>query len=327
MRVLSGVQTSGTGELHIGNYLGAIKQWIELQDGNDVFYMLANLHAITVPIDPEAAKENVYKIAALYLALGLDPKKATIFVQSLVHEHAELAWLLNNIAYMGEMRRMTQFKDKAGDDQEGVTVGLFDYPVLMAADILLYQAGQVPVGDDQKQHLELTRNLAERFNNKYGQTFTVPEYYAPKEGARIMGLNNPDKKMSKSLGPDNYISLLDTPEQIREKMKKAVTDSDNLVKFDKENKPGVSNLLVIFSAVANRSIEDLENDYGSTGYGRFKNDLAEALISFLTPIQEKYHTVITDRAMLDEVLSEGSKKAQAVAAQTLEDVKTKMGIL
>ncbi len=327
MRVLSGIQTSGTGELHIGNYIGAVKQWIEFQDAHEAYYMLANLHAITVPIEPDVTRDNVYKVAALYLALGLDPKKSTIFVQSKVHEHAELGWLLNCVAYMGEMKRMTQFKDKAGDDQEGVSVGLFDYPVLMAADILLYNPQLVPVGDDQKQHVELTRNLAERFNNKYGKTFAIPDVYTPDHAARIMGLDNPMKKMSKSLGPNNYISLLDDPAKIREKMKKAVTDSESEVRFDKEKKPAVSNLLTIFSVVTNRSIEDLEKDYGTTGYGRFKNDLAEALVAFLEPVQQKYQVIISDKSELEKVLAEGSARAQELAAKTLQDAKNRMGIL
>lgn len=327
MRILSGVQPTGSGELHLGNYLGAIKQWIELQDEHDAYYMIVNLHAITVPIEPAVVKENVYKIAALYLALGLDPNKATIFIQSLVHEHAELAWLLNTIATMGELKRMTQFKDKAGVDQESVSVGLFDYPVLQAADILLYQADWVPVGEDQKQHIELTRNLAERFNNRFGPTFTVPEYRAPKEAARIMGLDNPLKKMSKSLGPNNYVSLLDDPAKIREKIKKAVTDSDNTVRFDKKNKPAISNLLVIFSAMTGYAIEDLEKEYGSAGYGTFKRDLADAVVAFTSPVQEKYQTYINDRAELERILRDGSAKAQAVAAETLDVVKERMGII
>ncbi len=326
MRVLSGIQTSGNGELHIGNYLGAIKQWISLQDKNEAFFMLANLHAITVPFEPEAIRNNAYKMTALYLALGLNPDQATIFLQSMVHEHAELAWLLNTLTYMGELRRMTQFKDKAGEDQEAVSVGLFAYPVLQAADILLYQADQVPVGEDQKQHIELTRNIAERFNNRFGQTFTLPEPAIPQTVARIMGLDNPTKKMSKSLGEDNYISLLDDPARIREKMKRAVTDSDNSVRFDPEQKPAISNLLVIFSAVTDQSIESLATHYQSAGYGQFKNDLAEALISFLEPVQAKYQKIITDQTELDRLLKQGAEKAQAVAHHTLADVKQKMGI-
>ncbi len=327
MRILSGIQPSGSGELHIGNYVGAIRQWIELQAEHDVYYMIVNLHAITVPINPEVIKENVYKMTALYLALGLNPKKVTIFAQSMVPAHSELTWLLNTIATMGEMRRMTQFKDKAGDDQESVSVGLFDYPVLMAADILLYQTDMVPVGEDQKQHLELTRNLAERFNSRYGSTFKVPEVYIPKQGARIMGLDNPEKKMSKSLGPNNYLGLLDDAPTIREKMKKAVTDSDNIIRFDLEQKPAISNLLTVFAAVTNRSIEDLAADYGTTGYGRFKADLAEALIAFLQPIQERYQQAIADRSLLDQVLADGAAQAQATAAPTLRSVKDRMGIL
>lgn len=325
-RVLSGMQPSGNGELHLGNYLGAAKQWVALQEEYDAYYMIVNMHAITVPYDPEILKENVYKVAALYMALGVDPQKSTIFVQSLVPEHTELTWLLNQVATMGELRRMTQFKDKA-EDQENASVGLFDYPVLMAADILLYQTNLVPVGEDQKQHLELTRNLAERFNNRFGQTFVVPEPHIPTESARIMGLDNPAKKMSKSAGPDNFISVLDTPEMIREKLKKAVTDSDNQVRYDKEHKPAISNLLTIFSAVSGKTIDELTQQYGSAGYGTFKNDLAEATISFLEPIQAKYGAIMADRAALDSLLKEHSHKAQQVAQETMRAAKDKMGVL
>ncbi len=327
MRILSGIQTSGNGELHIGNYLGAIKQWIELQNDNEAYYMLANLHAITAPLEPSVAHENIYKITALYLALGIDPQKSTIFAQSQVPQHTELAWLLNTIAYMGELRRMTQFKDKGGEDQETASVGLFDYPVLQAADILLYQADRVPVGEDQKQHLELTRNLAERFNNRYGQTFKIPEPHIPQDAARIMGIDNPIKKMSKSLGENNYISLIDDPPKIREKMKRAVTDSENEVRLDREQKPAISNLLIIFSAVSGRPIEDLAQTYATAGYGRFKDDLAEALIQFLTPIQKNYHHYVADRGYIDRVLADGATKAQAAASVTLTAVKQKMGIV
>lgn len=312
--------------MHIGNYIGALRQFVALQDEHESFYMLANLHAITVPIEPAAAKENVYKVAALYLAIGLNPDKATIFVQSKVPEHAQLAWLLNTITYMGELRRMTQFKDKSGGDQENVSVGLFDYPVLMAADILLYQAEMVPVGEDQKQHIELTRNLAERFNSRFGDTFTVPKPMIAGSGAKIMGLDNPEKKMSKSLGANNYISLLDDSPKIREKIKHAVTDSENQIRFDKIAKPAISNLLTIFAVVTGKEIADLERQYDSAGYGKFKEDLADALTAFLTPIQEKYHNLIEDKPALDQVLTSGSLKAQAVASKMLVKAKNQMGM-
>lgn len=326
MKVLSGIQTSGSGELHIGNYLGAVRQWIELQENNEVYYMLANLHAVTVPLGPSAAKENVSKMAALLLALGVDPQKSTLFVQSLVPAHAELAWLLNTLAYMGELRRMTQFKDKAGIEHDSVSVGLFDYPVLMAADILLYQAESVPVGDDQKQHLELARQLAQRFNQRFGRIFTVPEPFIPADAARIMGLDNPTKKMSKSFGPNNYLGLLDDMPTIRGKMKKAVTDSANEVRFDPAAKPAITNLLTIFSALTKRSIKDLEKDYGSTGYGRFKTDLGEAVIAFLAPIQERYQSIMADQVKLEQLLRQGSAKAQLTAGLTLKKSKERMGI-
>jgi tryptophanyl-tRNA synthetase len=320
------MQPSGNGELHLGNYLGAAKQWVALQNDYDAFYMIVNLHAITVPYEPAILKENVYKVAALYMACGVDPQKSTIFVQSLVPEHTELTWLLNQVTSMGELRRMTQFKDKA-DDQENASVGLFDYPVLMAADILLYQTNLVPVGEDQKQHLELTRNLAERFNGRFGETFVVPEPHIPTESARIMGLDNPAKKMSKSGAPDNFISILDTPEVIREKLKKAVTDSDNQVRYDKEQKPAISNLLTIFSAVSGKTIDQLVTEYSDAGYGTFKGDAAEAIITFLEPIQTKYNEIMADREALDALLREHSAKAQSVAAQTLRKAKDAMGVL
>ncbi len=327
MRVLSGIQPTGNGELHLGNYIGAVKQWLEFQEVHEAFYMIVNLHALTMPIKPDVLRENVYKLTALYLALGLDPKKATLFVQSMVPEHTELAWILNCITYMGELRRMTQYKDKAGEDQESVSAGLFTYPVLMSADILLYQPQLVPVGDDQKQHVELTRNLATRFNTKYGKTFVVPDPYLPEQTARIMALDNPSKKMSKSLGPNNYISLLDNPAQIREKIKSAVTDSEAEVRFDKQHKPAISNLLTIFSAISDREISDLEQDYGSTGYGRFKADLADEIVNFLTPIQVKYQALILDKSALDVVLKDGAAKAQVVASLSLKQIKQKVGLL
>ncbi len=289
--------------------------------------MLANLHALTVSIEPEAVRENVYKMTALYLALGLDPAKSTIFVQSMVPAHTELTWLLNTIATMGEMRRMTQFKDKAGADQESVSVALFDYPVLMAADILLYQAEQVPVGEDQRQHIELARNLAERFNHRYGICFKIPVAITLGQGARIMGLDNPLKKMSKSLGPHNYISLLDPSPTIREKIQGAVTDSENTVRFDPANKPAISNLLLIFSAITDRSVPELEREYATTGYGRFKSGLADALDAVLLPIQAKYAPLIADRPALDAILMRGAAQAEVVAGATLKAVKSKMGIL
>ncbi len=327
MRVLSGMQPTGNGELHIGNYLGAAKQWIELQNDHDAFYMIVNLHAITVPYQPEILRDNVFKLAAIYLALGLDPAKATIFVQSLVPEHAEMTWLLNCVTTMGELRRMTQFKDKTGDNQEAGSVGLFDYPVLMAADILLYRANLVPVGDDQKQHLELTRDLAERFNSRFKASLIIPEPLIPENLARIMALDNPTKKMSKSGAPDSFISLLDSADKIREKMKVAVTDSENVVRFDRENKPAISNLLTIFSAISGQSVEALASTYGSGGYGHFKADLAEVLINFLSPVQARYQTFYDDQAQLEQILRAGSAKAQNEAAATLATAKTQMGLL
>lgn len=326
-RVLSGMQPSGQGELHLGNYLGAAKQWVDLQANYDAYYMIVDLHAITVPYDPAILKENIYKITAMYLALGIDPTKSTIFVQSHLSAHTELAWLLNTVANVGELKRMTQFKDKSGDHEaENVSAGLFNYPILMAADILLYQSNLVPVGEDQKQHLELTRDIAERFNRRFGQTFTIPDYFPATTTTRIMGLDNPTKKMSKSLGPDNYLALLDSPATIREKFKKAVTDSDGQVRFDPAQKPAISNLLTIFSAVTNQSIENLQTQYAKAGYGQFKADLAEAVVDFLVPVQDRYNQLIADHSSLDKILSQGASQAVEVANQTLHLVKQRMGL-
>jgi tryptophanyl-tRNA synthetase len=328
MRILSGITTSGMqGEVHLGNYLGAMRQHIALQNDNEAFYMLANLHAITVPYPPETIRSNVYKVGALYLALGLDPQRCTLFVQSLVPEHAELTWLLNSIATMGEMRRMTQFKDKGGEHNDSVSVGLFDYPVLMAADILLYQTQLVPVGEDQKQHIELTRDLAERFNHRFGQTFTIPEPMIPEEGARIMSLTDPTKKMSKSGDAEGSIGLLDDAETIRQKLKKAVTDSESIIRYDKEKKPAISNLITIYSLVSGKTTQQIEDSEVITGYGGFKDEVAEALIAFLAPVQERYRALISQPEQLDAVLRQGSERARIVAAQTLRQVKDKMGII
>lgn len=328
MRILSGIQTSGNGELHIGNYIGAVKQWIDLQEqSDDTYYMLANLHALTVPIEPEVARENVYKITALYLALGLDPAKTTIFAQSMVPAHAQLCWIFSTLTHMGELKRMTQFKDKAGQDTEGVSVGLFAYPVLQAADILLYQPTAVPVGEDQRQHIELTRNIAERFNHRYGPTFTVPDPLIPAAGARIMGLDDPSRKMSKSLGANNYISLLDDPATIVEKMKKAVTDSENEVRYDPKVKPAISNLLTIFSAITDLSTAELEGRLQNAGYGQFKTQLSEALIEFLAPVQAKYAGLISDRPLLEKILATGAAQASVTANTTLQLVRERVGLV
>ncbi|KFZ40805.1 MULTISPECIES: tryptophan--tRNA ligase [Thermoactinomyces] len=323
-RVLSGVQP--TGMLHLGNYLGAIRQFVELQNEAECYFCVVNLHALTIPKDPKEVLERTKDVAALYLAVGLDPEKVTLFAQSQVKAHAEANWLLQCVARVGELDRMIQFKEK-GKGSESALVGLYTYPVLMAADILLYQADKVPVGEDQKQHLELTRDLAQRFNRDYAEVFTIPEPLIGKVGARIMGLDQPKKKMSKSAeSAMNYIAMLDDPKTIEKKLKRAVTDSDNQVRFDVENKPGISNLLSIYSLLSGKSIPELEKQYEGVGYGKFKKDLLEVTVDHLTPIQERYRE-IRHTDYVDKVLDEGKEKARLVAEDTLRKMKDAMGIL
>lgn len=321
--IFSGIQPSGVPT--IGNYLGAIRQFVQLQDSNDCYFCVVDQHAITVPQDPKELNENTRSLAALYIASGLDPKKATLFIQSDVPAHTELSWLIQTFTYMGELERMTQFKDKA-DGRDAVSSALFTYPTLMAADILLYNTNVVPVGDDQKQHLELTRDVAERFNNRFGDTFTIPEIQLPEVGARIMSLQEPTKKMSKS--DDNarsFVSMLDTPKQIERKIKSAVTDSDMNIIFDRENKPGVSNLLSIYASCHNITIESAEEYFSNKRYGDLKSEVADAVLNVIEPIQEKYEKLISSTE-LDDILIEGANKANQVAEATLENVKKKMGL-
>lgn len=323
-RILSGIQPSGI--LHIGNYFGALKQWVELQEHNDAFYCIVDLHAITVRQNPEELRNAVRLAAATYLACGLDPKKSHIFVQSHIHEHAELAWVLNTFTQMGEMERMTQYKDKVAKGK-AATVGLFTYPVLMAADILLYQTNKVPVGEDQKQHVELTRDIAERFNNHYGQqVFTLPEVMHPQQGARIMGLDDASNKMSKSASSEmNYIALTDDIETVRKKIMKAKTDSDGVVRTGAD-KPEMTNLLTIYSLLADRSIESLEKQYEGKGYGDFKKELAEVVVDWVQAVSAGIVDYMNDPAELDAVLAEGRHHAQAVAADTLAAVYKAVGL-
>lgn len=321
--IFSGIQPSGVPT--IGNYLGAIRQFVQLQDSNDCYFCVVDQHAITVPQDPKELNENTRSLAALYIASGLDPKKATLFIQSDVPAHTELSWLIQTFTYMGELERMTQFKDKA-DGRDAVSSALFTYPTLMAADILLYNTNVVPVGDDQQQHLELTRDVAERFNNRFGDTFTIPEIQLPEVGARIMSLQEPTKKMSKS--DDNarsFVSMLDTPKQIERKIKSAVTDSDMNIIFDRENKPGVSNLLSIYASCHNITIESAEEYFSNKRYGDLKSEVADAVLNVIEPIQEKYEKLISSTE-LDDILIEGANKANQVAEATLENVKKKMGL-
>lgn len=325
-RIFSGIQPSGN--LHIGNYLGSIYNWVSLQDEFDCLFCIVNLHAITVPQDPKTLREKTREIAAIYLACGIDPKKSHIFIQSEVKEHAELMWLLNTQSYFGEMSRMTQFKDKKEKfKEENIPLGLFNYPVLMAADILLYDTNLVPVGDDQKQHVELTRDLAKRFNHKFGETFKEPEPYIMKDGARIMGLDNPEKKMSKSAESIyNYISLLDSDDDIIKKIKKAATDSEIEIKFDK-NRKGLYNLLSIYKMFSLKTEKDIEEEFKDKGYGDFKKALAEEIIENISPIREKIQEILKDKKYLDKVLEDGAEYAREIAEKKIIEIKKKMGLI
>lgn len=324
--ILSGIQA--TGDLHLGHYIGVLKRFVEMQEKYNCYYMIANLHALTVRRDPKELKENVYKLLASYIAAGLDPEKSTIFLQSQVHEHAELGWVLDCYTYMGELSRMTQYKDKSAKHADNINAGLFTYPSLMAGDILLYQADLVPTGEDQKQHVELTRDLAERFNKLYGDTFKVPEPYIEKVGARIMGLQDPTSKMSKSSTlPNDTILLIDTPEEIMKKVKKAVTDSEGIVKYDEKNKPGISNLMEIYGIITNKSMEEIEKEFEGQGYGTFKVAVAEAIIKELEPFRNKYNELMANPTLLEEIYNKGAKKASEVASKTLKDVYEKVGII
>lgn len=320
--IFSGVAPSGV--VHIGNYLGAIKNWVELQNDYRCIFCVVDLHAITVPQDPKRLREKTLEIAKIYLAAGIDAKKSIIFVQSHVKEHAELAWVLNTIARIPELEKMTQFKDKASLRRE-VGVGLFDYPVLMAADILLYKTAVVPVGEDQVQHVELTRDLGQRFNNKFGETFVIPKPMVREEGARIMGLDDPAKKMSKSASSRyNYISLTDSPDEVREKIKKAVTDSGKEIKNDPD-KPALSNLLTIYSLLSGKSQVEIEQEYEGRGYAEFKSGLADTVINFLEPFQKRYNAISDEEAM--SILADGAKEAQKIARKTMEEVRERVGLL
>mgnify|MGYP000949826412 CR=1 FL=1 len=325
-RVFSGVQPSGS--LTLGNYLGAIRNFVKLQHEAQCLFCVVNLHALTVPQDPKELYNATLNVARLFVASGIDPKVATVFVQSHVSAHSELSWLLECNTYFGELSRMTQFKDKSARSQV-VTSGLFTYPVLMAADILLYQADLVPVGEDQKQHLEITRDIAMRINNRFGDVFRVPEPYIPPKssGGRIMSLTNPEEKMSKSAeNPKSYIALLDPPNVIRKKLRSAVTDSNTEVRYDEVEKPGVSNLLVIYSLCSGEPISSIEERYGNRGYGQFKKDLAEVVVATLEPIQKRFKE-LCEPGIIEEILKEGYEKAEALAAPTLEDFSQRLGLL
>ena len=322
--IFSGIQPSGN--LTLGNYLGALKNWVKLQNEYDCFFCVVDLHAITVKQVPADLRKRTLEVLAIYIACGIDPNKNTLFIQSHVPAHSEGAWLLTCNTYMGELSRMTQFKDKSKKHGDSIPAGLFTYPVLMAADILLYNTDLVPVGIDQKQHLELTRDLAERFNNRFGETFKIPEPLIAKTGARIMSLQEPTKKMSKSDdNPRNFILMTDEPNVIRKKIKSAVTDSDGIIAFDRENKPGLSNLLEIYSVITGESIDSIVARYEGCGYGQFKSDLAEVVVAELEPIQNRMKELLNS-PIIDEVLDRGAEQANKLAFKKVKKVEHKMGL-
>lgn len=326
--VLSGCQASG--QLTIGNYMGALRQWVAMQDSHECFYMIVDLHAITVRQDPKVLHEACLDALALYVACGIDPEKSAIFMQSHVPEHAQLSWVLNCYAQMGELNRMTQFKDKSSKHSQNINVGLYSYPVLQAADILIYQTNEVPVGEDQKQHLELTRDIANRFNNLYGDVLTVPDPFIPKDGARVMSLQDPAKKMSKSDdNPNNIIGLLEEPKKLAKKIKRAVTDSDEQARiyYDTAEKPGVSNLLSLLSCATGKSIDSLVPDYDGKMYGHLKGDVADAVVALVEPIQARYHELREDRSALEGIMRSGSDRARQKAAPTLEAAYKAVGFV
>ncbi|MDX6385293.1 MAG: tryptophanyl-tRNA synthetase [Blastocatellia bacterium] len=323
-RIFSGAQP--TGNVHLGNYLGALRNWVALQREYESFFCIVNLHAITVPQDPQELAAKTRDLARIYLAVGIDPELSTVFVQSDVPQHTELTWLLNGVTRMSELERMTQYKDKARNQKENVLVGLFDYPVLMAADILLYQTDLVPVGEDQKQHLELTRDIAIRFNRDFGETFRVPDPFIPKVGARIMSLADPAKKMSKSDAESEAgcIMLMDEDDAVRRKFKRAVTDSGTEIRFD-QNRPAINNLLTIYHLLTGKSDQEIESHFAGNGYGKLKEELADVTIEFLKPFQERVRAI--DDVKLDEILERGATRAESIAKRTMSQAKVNMGIV
>jgi len=324
MRVFSGIRPSG--QLHIGNYLGAIKQWLELQEKNECIFCLVDLHAITTPFNTGELQKNIIDLAITYLATGLDPERCILFVQSQIKEHSELAWLLGTITPLGDLKRMTQFKEKAKKHPKDVNAGLLSYPLLMAADILLYQTDLVPVGIDQKQHVELTREIARRFNQKFGEAFKVPEVLLSQAGEKIMSLQNPNKKMSKTDDPKDCLDLFEEPEEIEKKIMAAVTDPGKRVKYDPERKPGISNLLTIYSLFSGKLIKELEKNFRDRGYAELKKSLIRLLINILEPFRRKRKEFLTREVYIREILEQGRKRAQIIAQSTMTEVKRKMGL-
>ena len=324
MRIFSGIRP--TGGLHIGNYLGAIKQWIELQEKNECIFFIVDLHAITTPYNTKELQKNILDTTAVYLAAGINPEKSVIFVQSEVKEHAELAWLLGTITPMGELGRMTQYKEKSKQYKEYVNAGLFNYPVLMAADILLYKAQAVPVGKDQEQHVELSRTIAKKFNQKFDKIFSEPESILPKVGAKIMSLTDPKKKMSKSDDPKSCISLFDSPEDITKKIMSAETDSGKEVSYNVTKKPGISNLLTIYSLLTGKTTQELEKEFKGKGYGDFKKSLAQVVVNYLEPFRRKQKELQTRDVYIKDILNKGASRARIIAQSTMQEVRQKMGL-
>jgi tryptophanyl-tRNA synthetase len=325
MRIFSGIRP--TGNIHIGNYLGAIKQWIDLQKDNECIFCIVDLHAITTPYKKEELQKNILEVASIYLAAGVDPEKSVIFVQSEVKEHTELAWLLGTITPMGELSRMTQFKEKSKQHKDYINAGLFNYPVLMASDILLYKTQGVPVGQDQQQHVELSRVIAKKFNQKFEKTFDEPKAIMPDSGAKIMSLQDPKKKMSKTDDPKSYISLFDSPEDIQKKILSAKTDSGKDVIYNVTKKPGISNLITIYSLLTGLPTKKIEEQFKGKGYGDFKKALAEVVINYLEPFRRKQKELSTRDGYVKEILKQGSSRAEVIAKQTMREVKEKMGLL
>ncbi len=324
MRVFSGIQP--TGETHIGNYFGALKQWVELQDKADCIFCVVDLHSLTVPYNPANLKQKILEKVSAYLAAGINPKKSIIFVQSEIQEHTELCWLLSTVTPIGDLQRMTQYKEKAKKYKQNVNAGLLNYPILMAADILLYDTDLVPIGTDQMQHLELTREIARRFNKRFNADLKIPKAFVPKKGAKIYSLNNPQKKMSKTDSPKSYLSLFDKPEVITKKISSAQTDSGKEIKYNPEKKPGISNLLTIYSLLSENSIPEVEKSFKNKNYQVFKKELSELLIKKFKPFREKKQEVESRPGFLEKILADGKKRAQIIASQTIRKIKKKMGL-
>lgn len=324
MRIFSGIRPSG--QIHLGNYLGAIKQWIELQEKNECIFSIVDLHAITTPYNPKELQKDIINTLVAYLAAGTNPEKSIIFVQSHIKEHAELAWLLETITPIGELKRMTQFKEKGKENPEYVNSGLFNYPVLMAADILLYKSDGIPVGKDQQQHVELTRTIARKFNQKFGETLKEPKAILSKTGAKIMSLTNPKRKMSKSDEQKSYISLFDTPEDIQRKIMSATTDSGKDIRYNITKKPGISNLLIIYSLLTNKTIQEIEKQFKGKSYSEFKKSLTKVIVDYLEPFRRKQKELLTREVYVQEILKQGQARAQIIAQETMNEVRKKMGL-